>query len=218
MPVLCSALVAEPEKLLLLPVFTLALSTCHKSIQLDLLSADECFPILLARYHANIQRCERFCLFSWSLMKAEMTWSLGQQMSHESSRNWFWSHCQLCGWTPQLVSFHKNDLQKGCEKTWMALEKCVQIWQIIWLYITLNVSPMEHCLGQSTKLWETWTCCLNLSFWNPGSSLLCSDTMFFLIKAGYWAVSRSMTQVTSLLISSKSFPEASRKDGETRTW
>lgn len=155
MPVLCTSLLAEePEKLLFLPVFTPILSTGHKSIQLDLFSANEYFPTLLAWYHANIQTCEWFCLFSLFPMKAELTWSLGQQMSHGSSRNYFWSHCQLCGWTPQPVSFHKNALQKSCEKTWVVLEKCVQNWQIIWLYITHKISPTEHRLGQSTELWE----------------------------------------------------------------
>lgn len=78
--ILCSALLAEePVKLLLLPVFSLILSTSHKSIQLSLISAGECFPTLLACYHANIQRCERFCLFSWFRTKAELTWPLASR-------------------------------------------------------------------------------------------------------------------------------------------
>lgn len=120
-----------------------------------------------------------FCLFSLFPMKAECTWSLGQQMSHGSSRNYFWSHCQLCDCKPQPVSFHKNAPQKSCEKTWVVLEKCVQNWQIIWLYLTHKISPTEHHLGQSTELWEIRTCCLNFSFWTHGSSLSCSDTVFF---------------------------------------
>lgn len=75
------------------------------------------FSTLVACYHANIRRHGRLCRFSWFPMEAEVTWFPGQQVGRGSSSDNFWSHCQLCGQLPQLVSFCKNTSQKDCEKT-----------------------------------------------------------------------------------------------------